>query len=666
MKRSLGLSSLLLVLLSLGLAGCSISLAADVTPPPDYQPPQQPVAQQVTPEAAETSLPLLPPDLSAGAATYAEKCAPCHGADGQGNGPQAAKLPSPPPAIGKLEVAQDANPVEWFNIISRGNMQKFMPGFSGSLDARQRWDVVAYVLSLSATQDQLALGKKVYQQACQECHGSAGHGDGPSAGGKNLPNWGDPAQLAQRSLTDLANITAKGIGSSMPAFKSSLDINQRQAVAQYIRTLSYAVSGDQTASNTPQATPNISPAPTSLTPQPVTNGTPQASPNAKVTFVGKVVVPEANVQLKGLKVTLSGLDMGSATADQGHAGMTESIKLTTEVAQDGSYQFSGVETTPERVFIAAIEYDKNIFNTTPLSSADLSSEQSAGANGEKSYTLPSLQVYESSTDISVLSADRMHVFFDFSEPGKLTVAEMFIISNMTEKVIRAEQEGKAVLDYPLPEGASNLKFNDGALGERFIQSADGFGDTVKIYPGSGHHQVMFAYDLPYNNSQKVAIKLPVSVEALVVMAPSEGISIKSAQLTSSGTRNVQGSNIQIFSGAKLSSGTLLEMNVSGLPKSSAVVSTEGNAQTFSTNNLALGLLVFAVVLIGIGVWWYVRQRSIVSQAEPVFAARSREEIMDEIISLDDVFKTGQMDEAEYRLQRSSLKQELAKLVEKTK
>ncbi|HJW90315.1 MAG TPA: c-type cytochrome, partial [Anaerolineales bacterium] len=83
---------LVLLLSLLLLSACSFSLAADVTPPPGSnvqvsQPTQAPLTGPL--------YPLVPPNPANGAAIYADKCAPCHGLTGQGDGPQASQLPNP-------------------------------------------------------------------------------------------------------------------------------------------------------------------------------------------------------------------------------------------------------------------------------------------------------------------------------------------------------------------------------------------------------------------------------------------------------------------------------------------------------------------------------------------------------------------------------------------
>ena len=102
------------------LTACNFTLAEDVTPPPNYVPP--------TP--APTLGPLFPeqvPSIENGAAIFAEKCAPCHGITGLGDGPQGIQLGVTVPAFGLPEIARPASPAQWYTTVTRGNMERFMP-----------------------------------------------------------------------------------------------------------------------------------------------------------------------------------------------------------------------------------------------------------------------------------------------------------------------------------------------------------------------------------------------------------------------------------------------------------------------------------------------------------------------------------------------------------
>src|SRR5687768_18005600 len=85
------------------LAACNFTLAADITPPPGY----------VSPTTAPTLGALFPaaaPDTTNGAVIYAEKCAPCHGDTGLGDGPQSTNLPVTVAALGLPDSASKAIP----------------------------------------------------------------------------------------------------------------------------------------------------------------------------------------------------------------------------------------------------------------------------------------------------------------------------------------------------------------------------------------------------------------------------------------------------------------------------------------------------------------------------------------------------------------------------
>ena len=99
--------------------------------------------------------PASAPDVQNGAVIFAERCAPCHGATGLGDGPQSMQLPVTVPGIGLPEVARKAAPAAWFKTVTQGNLDRFMPPFVGALSDQERWNVVAYALTLHTTAEQI-------------------------------------------------------------------------------------------------------------------------------------------------------------------------------------------------------------------------------------------------------------------------------------------------------------------------------------------------------------------------------------------------------------------------------------------------------------------------------------------------------------------------------
>ncbi|MBP2647172.1 MAG: Cytochrome c, class [Gemmatimonadetes bacterium] len=100
----------------------------------------------------------------------------------------------------------------------------------------------------------LARGAEVYQNYCAACHGSLGAGDGPAAATLNpVPsNLADAAVLYSRSPLDFyRRITIGVVGTSMPAYETTLPAEDRWAVASYASLLRLpAAQGDVPASLT--------------------------------------------------------------------------------------------------------------------------------------------------------------------------------------------------------------------------------------------------------------------------------------------------------------------------------------------------------------------------------------------------------------------------------
>ncbi len=143
------------------LAACNFTMAADITPPPNYVPP--------TPAA--TLGPLYParaPSTQNGALIFVEKCAACHGDTGLGDGEQGIQLGVTVPAFGLPEIARPASLAQWYTVVTQGNLERFMPPFA-SLSDQERWDVVAYAMTLHLTEAELEQGKELFEANCADC-----------------------------------------------------------------------------------------------------------------------------------------------------------------------------------------------------------------------------------------------------------------------------------------------------------------------------------------------------------------------------------------------------------------------------------------------------------------------------------------------------------------
>jgi hypothetical protein len=312
---------------------------------------------------------------------------------------------------------------------------------------------------------------------------------------------------------------------------------------------------------------------------------------------------------------------------------------------------------------------------TPTSAATQAETAGPAVTPAVQGVTPTLDIsqVQVTTDPSGLVAERLHIILDFPTPGTLQVAELFIITNTENKMVVPVETGKPILEFELPAGATNVQFQDGELGGRFVTTPNGFGDTQPVPPGGGH-QVIFVYSLPYNGEQSLSLTPPLRVLQEVVMLPAEGVSLQSQQLQDAGTRAMQTSqgaqgsvSLHLFAGGELEAGTPLEIKVSGFPFSQA--SQAGGKST----NLIVGLAVFGLALIGVGLYFYFQQPARRRAASPALAAQAadetggeaetRETLLDAIVALDDLYKDGKLAQDAYTRRRAELIKKLKENVE---
>ncbi|MFQ5684763.1 MAG: c-type cytochrome [Candidatus Binatia bacterium] len=88
-----------------------------------------------------------PESVKEGALLYSGNCLVCHGAKGDGNGPQAGKLPRKPADFTDWKKMNDMTDGEIFWKMSTGRDP--MPSFVEKLSEEQRWHLVNYLRTLA-------------------------------------------------------------------------------------------------------------------------------------------------------------------------------------------------------------------------------------------------------------------------------------------------------------------------------------------------------------------------------------------------------------------------------------------------------------------------------------------------------------------------------------
>lgn len=626
---------LLGVFLIILLSGCSFSLAEDITPPPGAEVTFEPATQ---PPLSGPLYPLVNPDPSAGSLIYAEKCAPCHGPMGLGDGEMAGQLPVPAPALGTDPVARISTPAGWYTIVTQGNLEQRMPPFN-SLTDRQRWDVIAYLYSLSSTTQNVIQGEELYQEHCAACHGVKGGGDGPDGVvlSAQPSDFTDQEFMANLSAENMYEAISNG-AEDMPSYEELLAPEDIWALTAYLRSLTFA--------------PVLAASTFEETPTPVTTDTgeatptkpPEPTPSGFGEVGGQVISLSGGEIPENLTVSLFGFDQ-----------MQQAFSEETTADEGGNFVFDAVEMPQGRAFLASIEHAGVTYNSD------------IGVVDEETTSLALIIPYfETTTDKSVLSVDRLHLILQYLEPDTIRVVEMYIISNPSNQVVVAAEEGDPVLSYQLPEGATNLQFEDGSPGERYVEMPDGFGDLAVVRPGAGQHQVIYSYDLPYDDKLEFNQPVQLPVNAVVIMLPEDGLKVAGEQLKDMGIRDVQGIPYHMYSSDPLEAGSVLEMDISGRPKISGPSLMSG-----SDRNLVIGLAAFGIALILAGGWLYVRSRDMkdvdelpeaAEQFTTAVESQDVDTLFDAILALDDQYRAGELPEEAYAQRRMELKQQIKEIL----
>ncbi len=608
--------------LALGLGACNFSLAGDVTPPPGWHPTPVPP----TPNIADL-YPALPPDPAAGQALYQQHCQKCHGPKGLGNGSQAAALGITPAALADPAEARQAIPAQRFAVLTQGKMASGMPPFAQVLTERQRWDVLAYVYTLSIAPETLQRGKTLYAARCATCHG-------PDGSGKNLTAQKRMAQTSDTALA--AAITGRQHPQKVYAGLGETD---RLALAAYIRTLSFVQP--EAAGPSPTATPAPAGTPAAAnTAEAAASTTPTAAPTPAantLTITGQVTNGTAGGSVPaGLQVTLHGYDKDT---------LKEVFRASASLDGQNKFVFHNVPAGQQRFFFVTAEHAKVLYG----------SHTATALPGNTSLDLP-VTIYETTTDPGQVRIERLHVFVMPQTDQAIQVIEMYIITNDGDRTLVSPEAGQPVLTFNLPPGAAHLQFQEGSLGGRYVTTDHGFGDVLPIYPQRTTQEV-FAYTLPFTGKpQEIAHPVPLPVSATVLMAPEGQLVISGSGLADGGVQQDQsGNTFRVYNlTTPLQAGDTLRFTVK----------KEGRALPLGSGKtgLAIGLLALGAALIAIAIVLTRRERPPAPADVPADIADDPDALLDAVLALDDLYEEGKIDETAYRRRRGALKARLKTLL----
>jgi hypothetical protein len=347
------------------------------------------------------------------------------------------------------------------------------------------------------------------------------------------------------------------------------------------------------------------------------------------------------------------LDLGLDVHLEAYDHFEQVYEEVLTISPDGVIEFNDVPFLAGQVYFASITYSGAVYRSEIT-------ELTPGA----SELVLQVQIFDTTTDDSGLSIDRIHVFIDFLEPDQVHIGEIYIISNFGTATVVAETAGLPTVSFPLPEGALSIEFDNGILGERYLKTEDGFGDTVSIPPGSGVYQVLVNYTLPYQrNKLDYSHPVPYSVGAVVVMTPVNQVTVKGNSLEDIGIQSIPDGSVHIYAGESIAAGGKLQFQISGNPETAL---TQDESLPSQVPGYLIVLAVLGAGMILAGIWLFLRNRNL-SEDQPEGDQKGSEEdqeqILDQIIALEDLYNSGDINEKDFQKKRKELKKILAALVQ---
>ena len=233
---------------------------------------------------------------------------------------------------------------------------------------------------------------------------------------------------------------------------------------------------------------------------------------------------------------------------------------------------------------------------------------------------------------------------------------MVTVSNLGTETVFAAGENEPVLEFSIPAEATNLVFETGEIGEPYLGTDAGFGDSRPVSPGEGVYEVLFAYQMAYDKGITWTLPIDLPTKFTAVFVQGDDLNLESADLAPVANQEVQGSIYKSMSASSLAAGDEIILEISG----KANVPDAAGAEEPNSNLMVIGIGSFGILLIGLGVWWYIRPSTAGSDE---FDGMDSETLIDEIAALDDAFEAGEIDQAAYQQERNELKAALRTLLD---
>ncbi|MGB1288628.1 MAG: c-type cytochrome, partial [Aggregatilineales bacterium] len=357
-------------------------------------------------------------------------------------------------------------------------------------------------------------GAAIFAERCADCHGINGEGGTQVLNGQtleNMPNFTDPATVADHTLEDYYNIITNGLldeGKLMPGF-ASLSDDERAAVAYYVYSLNEFA---------PETDNNAVPAPISTEEAAATSEaetTPDALPETDLTATvsGQIQHSRPDVTLPDeLQVSL--ILVNIATFEQ--------TLINNTANADGTFQFDAVPLSTQFAYLVRVLYEDRIFSSVPV----------RGNDTTPVFDIP-VTVYDTTDDTTAITGQFISMRI-LPGTGTLQGLQVMGFTNTSPDVFMTENqlddETFASLTLPLP--FRNVLVDMPDTEGRFIPTEDGLSvyDTQPVFPGA-EYITQLPFEFPHNNRTTIDFVMDYALSGTFEIFVAKPLSIEHPDMT---------------------------------------------------------------------------------------------------------------------------------------
>ncbi len=321
---------------------------------------------------------------------------------------------------------------------------------------------------------------------------------------------------------------------------------------------------------------------------------------------------------------------------------------------DGPFRFTEVALGPGQLYAVMVTYEDVLYYSNTVPAVD----------GSNLLELD-VPVYETTTDLSAVQIDQMHILFNFATDG-LETTEIYLLSNMGQRTVKdavtLEDGQSATMRYPLPADADLIFFQPNEQ-NRFIKFPGGFADTSPVLPGERTEQYTVKYLVPLSQVQTYSYTPPLNIKTMNFLLPQDaGVSLKGEGLAGPQPFILDsGASYMVYSYSDIPAGQTIKVTFTGKPVPGS--QPQSSNQTYP---LALGGGMLGLVMAGVGLWWWLRPEDVADEDDEM-DVHTGESTLDALIAqiarLDEVFERGELDEGKYHRERRRLREQAKSMLD---